>query len=106
MTPQIVKPKIEIPKETLAEFCKRNYITKLSLFGSVLRDDFTPKSDVDVLVEFDPQHIPGLIRLGTMELELSKILGGRKVDMNTEMSLSKYFRKKVLALAQVQYVRS
>ncbi len=106
MVPQITKPRIEIPKEAIAEFCKRNYITKLSLFGSVLRDDFTPKSDVDVLVEFEPSHIPGLIRLGTMELELSKILGGRKVDINTELCLSKYFRKKVLSLAQVQYVRS
>lgn len=106
MVPQIAKPRIEIPKEAIAEFCKRNSITKLSLFGSVLRDDFTPKSDVDVLVEFAPGHVPGLIRLGTMELELSKILGGRKVDMNTALCLSKYFRKKVLSLAQVQYVRS
>ncbi len=106
MVPQVTKPKIEIPKESLAEFCKRNYITKLSLFGSVLRDDFTPKSDVDVLVEFEPSHIPGLIRLGTMELELAKILGGRKVDMNTALCLSKYFRNKVLAQAQEMYVHA
>lgn len=99
-------PKIEIPADKVADFCRRHHIAKLSLFGSVLRDDFTPESDVDVLVDFEPEHIPGLFRLAGMELELATILGGRKVDMNTPNSLSRYFRDKVLAEAQVQYVRS
>jgi len=94
------KPKIEIPADKVADFCRRHHIAKLSLFGSVLRDDFTPESDVDVLVEFEPEHIPGLFRLTSMELELSTILSGRKVDMNTPDSLSRYFRDKVLSEAQ------
>ena len=97
--------RIEIPKDKLAEFCHRHHIVKLSFFGSVLRDDFTPESDVDVLVEFDPAHIPGLMRFVGMELELSEILG-RKVDLNTPKSLSRYFRDEVLAEAQVQYVEA
>jgi len=97
--------RIEIPKDKLAEFCRRHHIVKLSFFGSVLRDDFTPESDVDVLVEFDPAHIPGLMRFVGMELELSEILG-RKVDLNTPKSLSRYFRDEVLAEAQVQYVEA
>lgn len=100
------KPKIEIPAEKVADFCRRHHISKLSLFGSVLRDDFTPESDVDVLVEFEPEHVPGFIRLAGMELELSTILGGRKVDMNTPNSLSRYFRDEVLSEAQVQYVQA
>lgn len=98
------QPKINIPADQIAEFCKRNHIVKLSLFGSVLRDDFSPESDVDVMVEFDPAHVPGLIRLAGMEIELSKILG-RKADMNAPQDLSRYFRDKVLAQAKVQYVR-
>ena len=99
------KPKIEIPNDKIADFCRRHHISKLSLFGSVLRDDFRPESDVDVLVEFEPEHVPGFIRLAGMELELSTILGGRKVDMNTPNSLSRYFRDEVLSEAQVQYGR-
>src|SRR2546430_46490 len=96
------KVKIAIPKEQIAEFCRRHHICKLSLFGSVLRDDFRPDSDVDVLVEFEPEHIPGLIRFAGMELELSKLLGGRKVDLNTPQFLSLYFRDEVLEEAEVQ----
>lgn len=99
------RPGIEVPKEKIADFCRRHHIVKLSFFGSVLRDDFTPESDVDVLVEFDPAHIPGLMRFVGMELELSEILG-RKVDLNTPKSLSRYFRDEVLAEAQVQYVEA
>ena len=98
------KLNIEIPQDKLADFCRRHHIRKLSLFGSVLRDDFGPESDIDVLVEFEPEHVPGFIRLAGMELELAAILGGRKVDMNTPNSLSRYFRDQVLAEAQVQYV--
>ncbi len=97
------QPRIEVPKEKIAEFSRRHHIVKLSFFGSVLRDDFTPESDVDVLVEFDPAHIPGLIRFAGMEIELSEILG-RKADLNTPNFISRYFRDKVLAEAQVQYV--
>jgi len=103
-TPAPPKLKIEVPQDKVADFCLRHHIRKLSLFGSVLRDDFRPESDIDVLVEFEPEHVPGFIRLAGMELELATILGGRKVDMNTPNSLSRYFRQKVLAEAQAHYV--
>jgi predicted nucleotidyltransferase len=95
--------KIKIPGERIAEFCKRNHIRKLSLFGSVLRDDFSSDSDIDFLVEFEPGKVPGLIGLSRMERELSETLGGRKVDLRTPQDLSKYFREEVLARAEVQY---
>lgn len=94
---------IRVSKEALAAFCRRHHIRKLSVFGSVLRDDFTPESDIDVLVKFEPEHVPGLIRLAGIERELSAILGGRKVDMNTLECLSPYFRDDVAASAQVLY---
>ena len=100
------RARIDIPKEQIAEFCRRHYIRKLSLFGSVLRNDFRPDSAVDVLVEFEPDHIPGLIRFAGMELELSDLLGGRKVDLNTPKFLSPYFRDEVLAEAEEQYVQT
>jgi len=93
---------IDIPKERIADFCRRNSIRRLALFGSVLRDDFGPDSDVDVLVEFEPAARVGLLRLAGMEIELGEILG-RKVDLNTPGFLSQYFRDKVLAEAEVQY---
>jgi len=93
---------IEMPKKKLKEFCRKHYIRKLSLFGSALRDDFNRESDLDILVEFDPDHIPGLIRLAGMEIELTEILG-RKVDMRTAQDLSRYFREEVLNSAKVQY---
>ena len=96
---------IEICREKIAEFCRQNHIRKLSLFGSVLRDDFTPQSDVDFLVEFDTEHVPGLIRLAGMELELSDIVG-RKADLRTPGDLSRYFRQEVLDSAIVQYVKN
>jgi predicted nucleotidyltransferase len=95
---------ITIDRDTLAEFCRRNHIRKLSIFGSVLRDDFRPESDVDVLVEFEPGHVPSL-SFFYFEAELSKLLG-RKVHLNTPNFLSPYFRDRVLAEAQVQYVAS
>ena len=93
---------INIPKDRIEEFCKRHHIRKLSLFGSALRDDFTPASDLDILVEFDPAHVPGLIRLAGMEIELTKTLG-RKVDMRTAQDLSPYFREEVINSSKVQY---
>jgi predicted nucleotidyltransferase len=96
------KAHIDLPKEKIAEFCKRNHIRKLSLFGSVLRDDFGPNSDIDFLVEFDPDHVPGFITLAGIEIELSEILD-RKVDLRTPQELSRYFRQEVVDSAEVQY---
>jgi len=92
---------ISIPTDALTDFCRRHHIRKLALFGSVLRDDFRPDSDVDVLVEFEPDHIPGLAFFG-MQDELSEILG-RRVDLNTAGFLSPLFRDQVLAEADVLY---
>jgi hypothetical protein len=93
---------ILFPKERIAEFCRKHHIKKLAIFGSVLRPDFRVDSDIDVLVEFDPDHIPGLAFFAMAD-ELSEILG-RKVDLNTPQCLSKYFRDRVLTEAVVQYV--
>ncbi|MBI3159579.1 MAG: nucleotidyltransferase family protein [Chloroflexi bacterium] len=93
----------ELDSKALAAFCRRHHIRRMSLFGSVLREDFTADSDVDVLVEFAPQHIPGFIRLVQMEEELSGLLGGRPVDLVTEKFLNRHIRKQVLASARVVY---
>ncbi|MGA2032578.1 MAG: nucleotidyltransferase family protein [Thermoguttaceae bacterium] len=90
-----------LPADKIADFCRRHHIRKLSLFGSVLRDDFRPDSDIDVLVEFEPGARTGLAFFA-MEIELSELLG-RKVDLNTRGFLSKYFRDQVLNEAEVQY---
>lgn len=92
-----------VQKEEIAEFCHRHNIRKLAFFGSVLRQDFQPGSDVDALVEFEPGHRVGLIRLARTERELSELIG-RKVDLNTEGFLSPHFREEVLKEAEVQYV--
>lgn len=94
---------ITIPKEKLVEFCQQNHIRKLSLFGSVLRDDFTSESDVDFLVEFLPDVRVTYFDLVRMERELSGILNGKKVDLRTPAELSRYFRQEVLDTALVQY---
>jgi hypothetical protein len=95
--------RVKVDKKGLARFCRKHHIRRLALFGSVLRDDFGPDSDVDVLVEFDPEHIPGLIGLARLEGELSACFGGRKVDLRTAEDLSRYFREAVLATAEVQF---
>jgi predicted nucleotidyltransferase len=92
---------ITLDRERLNRFCQRHHIRKMALFGSVLRDDFTPESDVDVLVQFEAGHIPGLAFFG-MQNELSKLLG-RNADLHTPQSLSRYFRDRVLAEAEVVY---
>jgi uncharacterized protein len=92
---------ISLDNVQIAAFCRKHHIRKLALFGSVLRDDFTPDSDIDVLVEFEPGHTPGLAFFA-MQDELSSLLG-RKVDLNTPECLSKYFRDRVLAEAEVLY---
>jgi hypothetical protein len=94
---------VAIPKEELAQFCQRHHIRKLSLFGSVLRDDFTPESDIDFLVEFEPGKTPGFFKIVSMEIELSERLEGRKIDLRTPNELSIYFRDRVMAEAVVQY---
>ena len=95
---------IALPREEIAAFYLRHGIRKLAFFGSVLREDFGPDSDVDVLVEFEPTSCVGFFELYHMEQDLSQRLGGRKVDMHTPHSLSKYFRDEVLAEAEPQYV--
>ena len=94
-----------IPRREVAEFCQRHHIKKLSLFGSVLREDFRPDSDIDVLVEFEPGRTPGFLGLAAMEFELSKLFGGRRVDMRTAEELSRYFRQDVVREAEVQFAQ-
>jgi predicted nucleotidyltransferase len=97
------RPRITIPEAAIADFCQRHHIRKLALFGSVLRDDFSPDSDVDVLVEFEPGQTPGFAFFN-MQDELAEILG-RKVDFNTADFLSEYFRDKVVSRATILYER-
>ncbi len=92
---------IDIPKPKIAAFCRRHRIRRLSLFGSILRDDFRPDSDIDVLVEFEPGATPGFAFFG-MQDELTRMLG-HKVDLNTPGFLSQYFRDRVMREAEVQY---
>lgn len=93
---------INIPTPIIQQFCQRYHIRRLSLFGSVLREDFTAESDVDILVEFDPANIPGFFCLATMQDELSKVLQ-RLVDLRTPSELSSYFRDRVIAEAMTIY---
>jgi len=99
-----MKPNIDISKEKIAEFCRRNHIRRFAFFGSALRADFRPDSDIDILVEFEPEHIPGLFGMARMERELSVLLG-RKADLRTPEDLSRYFRRQVMEEAEVQYAQ-
>jgi len=94
---------IEIPEAEISGLCQRNGIRKLALFGSVLTSRFSNSSDVDVLVEFRPQERVGFFRLADIEVELSRLLGGRKIDIRTPMDLSRYFREEVVRDALVLY---
>ena len=94
-----MSPRIPIDHRRIAEFCQRHHVRKLALFGSVLRDDFGPDSDMDVLVEFKPGHVRGFAHFDVQE-ELGALLG-RKVDLHTAGSLRRYFRERVLRGAQV-----
>lgn len=96
---------IELPKDKVVVFCRRHHIHKLFLFGSVLREDFTPESDIDFLVEFLPEAKVTYFDLAQMERELSEMLDGRQIDLRTPAELSPYFRDRVLATAVVQYVQ-
>lgn len=94
---------LPIDEKTLVAFCRRHRIRRLSLFGSVLKGTARPDSDVDLLVEFEPECTPGLIRLAAIENELSDLLR-RKVDLRTPADLSRHFRDEVIRSAEVQYV--
>jgi predicted nucleotidyltransferase len=96
--------KIPVPSERVREFCLRHHVRRLAFFGSALREDFRPDSDVDVLVELEPGSSLGYLGLAAMERELAQILGQR-VDLRTPAELSRYFRDEVLAEAEVQYVK-
>lgn len=98
-----MNPRVSIPKQRIAAFCRQHGIKWLAIFGSALRDDFGPHSDIDVLVRFLPDRVPGLLSLVGMEMELSKIFDGHKIDLRTEAELSDYFRSDVLRTAEVQY---
>jgi len=96
--------RIFISDISIAEICRQYHISKLALFGSVLRDDFRPDSDVDVLIEFEPEHIPGLLGLARIERELTAIIG-RQVDARTPNDLSRYFRQTGIEEAEVHYAQ-
>ena len=95
--------RIAIDHARLAAFCRQHHIRRLAFFGSVLRPDFRPDSDVDVLVDFEPGCVPGFLALAGMEHELAALLGGRRVDLRTPQDLSRCFRDEVLAEAEVHY---
>ncbi len=90
------KPQITVPREQIAAICQRYHIRTLALFGSVLREDFAPNSDVDVLIEFEPGKTPGFFTIARIARELAPLLGGREVDLRTPQDLSQYFRDEVV----------
>ena len=94
---------IEIPETEITGLCRRYGIRRLALFGSVLTSRFSDSSDVDVLIEFRPQERVGFFRLADIESDLSRLLGGRKVDVRTPLDLSRYFREEVVRDALVLY---
>jgi predicted nucleotidyltransferase len=95
--------KDHLEQERIAAFCRQHHVRRLAVFGSALREDFGPESDIDVLVEFEPGHTPGLLGIARLERELSFVFGGRKIDLRNPEDLSRYFREDVLKEAQVQY---
>jgi uncharacterized protein len=95
--------RVAVDLERTAEICKRHRIRKLALFGSVLRDDFGPGSDIDILVEFEPGHVPGFFGLHRIERDIAGLFGGRRVDLLTFRSLNPHLRDRILAEAEVQY---
>ncbi len=97
---------IEIPQKKINLYCKNNHIKKLALFGSILRKDFHPGSDIDLLVEFEDGYTPGFFDLNRMEDQLSEFFNGKKIDLRTPNDLSRYFREKVISKAEVLYAGS
>jgi predicted nucleotidyltransferase len=94
---------LPIEPEALRAFCQKHHIRRLSVFGSVLKGTGRPDSDIDLLVDFETGHVPGLLALASMEIELSEMIGGRKVDLRTASDLSRYFRDEVVRTARVEY---
>ncbi len=94
---------LPVDQEALAALCRRHHIRRLSLFGSVLKGTDRPDSDIDLLVEFEPQAIPGLMGMVGIERELSNFLGGRRVDLRTAQELSRHFRDEVMQTSEVQF---
>jgi len=95
--------KVALDKDKIADFCRKQHIRRLAVFGSALRSDFRPDSDIDLLVEFEDGHTPGLFGIARMERELSVLLEGRKTDLRTPQDLSRYFRQEVVEQAEVAY---
>ena len=101
----MLKNRLGVNDAMLAAFCRKHQIVRLALFGSVLAGREGPVSDIDLLVEFEPDHAPGFVGLAGMEAELSALLGGRRVDLRTPNDLSRYFRDDVMRHAEVQFAR-
>lgn len=98
-------PSLNLDEATVANFCRQHRIRRLALFGSQMKGTARPDSDIDLLVEFEPDGVPGLLGIAAMEIELSDMMGGRKVDLRTAHDLSRYFRDEVMSTAEVQYAR-
>lgn len=98
-----IRAGVTVDKDALGEFCHRNRIRRLALFGSALRADFDDDSDIDLLVDFEPGSTPGMLRIAAMELELAELFGGREVDLRTYGDLSRHFRDAVRAAAAPLY---
>ena len=96
---------LNLDEAIVARFCQQYRIRRLALFGSQLKGTARAESDIDLLVDFDPDAVPGLLGIAAMELELSTLLGGRKVDLRTAQDLSRHFREEVLRTAEVQYAQ-
>jgi uncharacterized protein len=96
--------RLALDQQTLAQLCRRHGIRRLALFGSALKGTDRPNSDVDLLVEFEPGAVPGLLGMAAIEAELSGLLSGRRVDLRTAHELSRYFRDEVVRTAEVQFV--
>lgn len=94
--PETRSPQLKFKRHELADLCRRHHVRRLSLFGSAVRADFRPDSDVDVLVEFEPRQTPGLGRMSELQNELSTLFGGRKVDLATPAIMRNPFRKKTI----------
>ncbi len=100
-----MNPRLPLDATTLTSFCERHHIRRLALFGSQLKGTARSDSDIDLLVEFEPGQVPGLLALASMEWELAELMGRRRVDLRTAEDLSRYFRDEVVRTAEVQYAR-
>ena len=98
-----MNPSLTIPRQALAAFCREHGISRMAIFGSALRGGLRPESDIDLVVTFEKGRTPGLLRLAQMELDLSVLFSGRKIDLRTPDDLSRYFRREVMATAEVVY---